>query len=82
MRDVMSFDDFSATGAVTKNLNVSAGSNLAGTMSQMVSLMQVLASKPDPDYQIVMDGKVVAGRLTNRIDRNMGKSNNRRSKGL
>ena len=78
----MSFDDFSATGAVTKNLNVSAGSNLAGTMSQMVSLMQVLASKPDPDYQIVMDGKVVAGRLTNRIDRNMGKSNNRRSKGL
>ena len=82
MRDVMSFDDFSATGAVTKNLNVSAGSNLAGIMSQMVSLMQVLASKPDPDYQIVMDGKVVAGRLTNRIDRNMGKSNNRRSKGL
>lgn len=82
MQDTMGFDDFSATGAITKNLQVSAGSNLAGTMSQMLAVMQVIARRPEPDYEIVMDGNVVAGRLTNRIDRNMGKSNNRRSKGL
>ena len=82
MQDTMTFDDFSATGSVTKSLNVNSDSNMVGMMTQMLALMRVMASKPDPDYQIVMDGKVVAGRLTNRIDKNLGIANVRRSKGL
>lgn len=82
MADIMSVDDLSATSVMTSNVNVNSDSSVVASMNQMVSLMRQMVENSNPNYQVVLDSGVLAGAMTSDIDKNLGRVNLRRSKGL